>query len=99
MNKFIVDGRYAELLNSYGIRVEEALRKAELPGDAFCHKAPVMEEDAYYRFMDAAGSLIRKYRFRLPVLTRLNLSPLPFLRLIAAKMGTYVLSGWPDTKN
>lgn len=58
MNKFIVDGRYAELLNSYGIRVEEALRKAELPGDAFCHKAPVMEEEAYYRFMDAAGSLI-----------------------------------------
>lgn len=58
MNKFIVDGRYAELLNYYGIRVEEALRKAELPGDTFCHKAPVMKEEAYYRFMDAAGALI-----------------------------------------
>lgn len=58
MNKFIVDGRYAELLNGYGIRVEEALRKVGLPGDTFCHKAPVMKEEAYYQFMDAVGSLI-----------------------------------------
>ena len=58
MDKFIVDGRYAELLNYYGIHVEEVLRKAGLPGDTFCHKAPVIKEEAYYRFMDAVGSLI-----------------------------------------
>lgn len=54
----VLDGRYAELLSDYGIRVEEAPRKAELPGDTFCHKAPVMKEESYYRFMDAVGSLI-----------------------------------------
>ena len=58
MDKFIVDGRYAELLNYYGVHVEEALRKAELPGDTFCHKVPAMREESYYRFMDAVGSLI-----------------------------------------
>lgn len=57
MNKFILDGRYADLLAHHGIRIEEALRKAQLPGDAFCHKPPVMKEADYYRFMEAVGSL------------------------------------------
>lgn len=55
---FILDGRYGDLLQFYGIRVEEVLRKAQLPGDAFKHRAPTMTEAQYYRFMDAAGSLI-----------------------------------------
>lgn len=57
MDKFILDGRYADLLAYHGIRIEEALRKAQLPGDAFCHKPPVMKEEDYYRFMEAVGSL------------------------------------------
>lgn len=58
MNKFILDGRYGELLKFYGISVEEALRKAELPGDIFSHKTPVMKENDYFRFMEMVGSLI-----------------------------------------
>lgn len=58
MNRFILDGRYGELLSFYGISVEEALRRAELPGDVFQHKSPVMKEKEYFRFMEAVGSLI-----------------------------------------
>lgn len=58
MNRFILDGRYGELLKLYGISIEEALRKAELPGDLFSHKAPVMKEEDYFRFMEAVGSLV-----------------------------------------
>ena len=57
MNRFILDGRYKELLKYYGISVEEALRKAELPGDIFSRKTPVMKEEEYFRFMEAVGTL------------------------------------------
>lgn len=58
MNHFILDGRYGDLLNIYGISIEEALNKAELPGDVFRRQTPSMTEEQYFRFMDAVGSLI-----------------------------------------
>lgn len=57
MNKFILDGRYKELLKYYGINAEEVLRKAELPGDIFSRRTPVMKEEEYFRFMEAVGTL------------------------------------------
>lgn len=57
MNRFILDGRYKELLKYYGINVEEALRKAKLPGDIFSRRTPIMKEEEYFRFMDAVGEL------------------------------------------
>lgn len=57
MNRFILDGRYKELLKYYGISVEEALRKAELPGDIFNRKIPMMKAEEYFRFMEAVGTL------------------------------------------
>lgn len=58
MNRFIIDGRYGDLLKFYGISVEEALRKAELPEDVFSHKTPVMKEEDYFKFMEAVGTLV-----------------------------------------
>lgn len=57
-HRFILDGRYGDLLNYYGISVEEALRKAQLPGDIFKHKTSTMTEEQYFRFMEAVGSLV-----------------------------------------
>ena len=58
MSRFILDGCYGAALERYGIRVEEALRNAELPGDAFRHKTPTMKEEEYFRFLDAVSELI-----------------------------------------
>lgn len=58
-NKFILDGRYGDLLQYYGINVEEALKKAGLPEDTFAHKTPILKEEEYYRFMQAVGDLTK----------------------------------------
>ena len=58
MKNFVLDGRYGELLNYYGIKTEEALRKAGLAGDIFSRKTPVMSEEEYLRFMDVVGAMI-----------------------------------------
>ena len=42
-------GKGGDLLNYYHISVEEALRKAGLPGDVFRHKTPAMKEEDYYK--------------------------------------------------
>lgn len=58
MNKFILDGRYGDLLRFYGINVEEVLRKAGLPGDVFSHKTPVMREEEYFKFLEVVGTMV-----------------------------------------
>lgn len=58
MKRFIIDGRYGDLLKFYGISVEEALRKARLPSDVFSCKAPTMTEEEYFRFIDAIEFLV-----------------------------------------
>ena len=58
MDKYILDGQYGKYLEMIGIRVGEALKAAGVPEDLFSRKKPVLEEDAYYRFMEAVGSQI-----------------------------------------
>ena len=58
MNKFIIDGRYGDMLSFFGLNMEEALRKAQLPGDAFKHRTVTMTEEKYFRFLEAVGSLM-----------------------------------------
>ena len=58
MNKFIIDGRYADMLAWHGLDIEAVLRKAQLPGDVFKHKTVTMSEENYFRFLDAVGSLM-----------------------------------------
>lgn len=59
MNHFILDGRYEDLLEHYGIDVSAALKKADLPEILFKKKHPAMTEAEYYDFMGAVGDLAR----------------------------------------
>lgn len=59
LNRFILDGRYGDLLNYYGFNLEEILRKAELPEDMFCRKTPTMTQEEYFRLMDAVGNYVK----------------------------------------
>ena len=58
MNRFILDGRYGDLLSFFGISMEAALKKAQLPTDTFKRRNPTMTEEQYFRFMDAVGFLV-----------------------------------------
>jgi len=58
MNKFLVDGRYGDLLVFFGLSIEEILKKAQLPGDTFQHRTVTMREEDYYRFVETVGSFI-----------------------------------------
>ena len=59
MKNFILDGRYKDLLEWHGIKVEEVLKKAKLPGDALNRRVPTMTEEGYYRFMQAIDDVTR----------------------------------------
>ncbi|MBR2216388.1 MAG: AraC family transcriptional regulator ligand-binding domain-containing protein [Selenomonadaceae bacterium] len=58
--RYPLDGNYKPLLESCGIHVEEALRKAGQPEDAFKHSAPSMTAEAYFAFMEAVGTQISR---------------------------------------
>ena len=58
MDRYILDGQYGKYLEMIGVRVGEALKTAGVPEDLFSRKKPVLEEEAYYRFMDAVGKQI-----------------------------------------
>lgn len=54
---FALDGQYEALFRANGVRVEEALRKAEIPEDIFRRRKASMTEAQYFRFMDAVEKL------------------------------------------
>ena len=58
MERYIINGRYGELLESYGINTEEILRKAQLPVDSFRHKMSTMTQEEYFRFIDIIGEFV-----------------------------------------
>ena len=58
MKRFIVDGRYKDLFAYYGMNIDEALKKAGLPGDIFAHRTPTMTEEQYFRFMEVMGEMM-----------------------------------------
>lgn len=64
MNRFILEGRYGDLLKCYGISVAEALRKAGLPGDVFSHKTPAMKEEEKNLFIMRLCGIILSRNFR-----------------------------------
>ncbi|MBQ3380001.1 MAG: helix-turn-helix domain-containing protein [Clostridia bacterium] len=57
MTKFVLDGRYGDLLKYHGINLECVLKKAMLPADTFAHRNTLMTEEQYFRFMEALGTL------------------------------------------
>lgn len=58
MDRYILDGQYGKYLEMIGIRVGEALKTAGVPEDLFSRRKPVLDEEAYYRLMDAVGAQI-----------------------------------------
>ncbi|MBR4474290.1 MAG: AraC family transcriptional regulator ligand-binding domain-containing protein [Oscillospiraceae bacterium] len=58
LQRFILDGRYGDLLSAFGIDVEAALQKAHLPLNVFSRKPPMMSEKQYFSFLSAVGAQI-----------------------------------------
>ena len=57
MDRFIIDGRYKDILNQFNISVERVLKKAKLSEDILNHKTVTMAELEYYNFIQAIGDL------------------------------------------
>lgn len=57
MERFILDGQYKELFTAAGVDVGAVLKKAGLPEDLLNHKKILLEEEAYYRFLEAVGQV------------------------------------------
>ena len=58
MDKYVLDGQYGKYLEMIGVRVGEALKESGVHEDLFSHQKPMLDEAAYYRFMDAVGKQI-----------------------------------------
>lgn len=56
-NRFILDRKFADLLESVGIIVAEALKKSDLPEDLFNRQIPSLTTHEYIRFMKSLKEL------------------------------------------
>lgn len=56
-NRFILDRKFAYLLESVGITVTEALKKSDLPEDLFSRQIPSLTTHEYIRFMESLNEL------------------------------------------
>ena len=95
MDRYILDGQYGKYLEMIGVRVGEALRAAGVPEDLFSHKKPVLDEAAYYRFVEAVGGQITDPQ--LPRQITLKAFRHRYLLLTAVKTGKPVWNVCPGT--
>lgn len=58
-NRFILDRKFAGLMESVGIVVTEVLKMSDLPEDLFSHQMPSLTAAEYIRFMEALKELSR----------------------------------------
>lgn len=56
-NKFILDRKFAALIEGLGISIAEALKKSNLPEDLFSHQIPCLTVIEYIRFMEILKEL------------------------------------------
>lgn len=56
-NRFMLDRKFADLIESVGISITEALKKSDLPEDLFSHQIPSLTAIEYIRFMEALKDL------------------------------------------
>lgn len=56
-NKFILDRKFADLIESLGISIAETLKKSNLPEDLFSHQIPSLTAIEYIRFMEMLKEL------------------------------------------
>ena len=73
MDKYILDGQYGKYLEMIGVHVGEALKTAGVPEDIFSRKRPMLDEESYYRFMDAVGSQVTDPKLPIAIATADNI--------------------------
>lgn len=56
-NRFILDRKFADLIESFNISIQEVLKRATLPEDLFSHKSPSVTASQYIKFMDILKEL------------------------------------------
>ena len=56
-NRFIIDRKFADLVESVGISITEALKKSNLPEDLFSHEIPSLTAIEYITLMEALKDL------------------------------------------
>lgn len=56
-NRFMLDRKFADLIESVGISITEALKKSDLPEDLFSHQIPSLTSIEYIRFMEVLKDL------------------------------------------
>ena len=49
--RFLLEGQYDKLIKSFGVNVEEVLRKAGIPEDIFSHRSPSITQEQYFALM------------------------------------------------
>ena len=59
-NKFILDRKFADLIESLGISIAEVLKKSNLPEDLFSHQIPSLTAIEYIKFMEKLYQVILK---------------------------------------
>lgn len=73
MNRFTVDGRYAQLLSSVGLNLCEILIKSELPEDLLSRKNIKLTKNEYFRLMGSIDKLITDEKTMLEIATLKNI--------------------------
>lgn len=58
MKRFLLDGRYGAVLQSFGLQPLAVLKKAGLPVTLFTQENPVITQDAYFRLMTTIADLM-----------------------------------------
>lgn len=56
-NRFMIDRKFADLIEYVGISIREVLKKSDLPEDLFSHQIPSLTATEYIRFMETLKDL------------------------------------------
>ncbi len=73
MKHFPLDKNYAVLLRTYGISVDELLKRARLPLDMFVRDNPCVTSEEYYRFMRAIEEIVPDRKMPIQLATAENI--------------------------
>ena len=73
MNRYIIDGRYGQLLLSVGLPLREILIKSGLPEDLFSKKNIRLTQEEYFRFMKNIGELVSDEKTIIKIATSENI--------------------------
>lgn len=93
MEKFVIDGQYGKLLAANNIDPKLVLRQANLPIDTFAHQFPKLNEDEYFRMLEAVDEIAGDPMLPIALVKENNLetfSP-PILAAYCSQNGEYFI--------